>query len=426
LLQRWFSRTRHAHAGDPYFLYVASNVGSMLALVGYPLAIEPALGLARQSAAWTATYVVLVLLMTACALGAWRYRESTSAEAVASRAAVPAVARRERASWLLLALAPVSLMLGVTQHITSEIAAVPLLWLVPLALYAATFINAFARRPPVKLEWTVRLQPLLVIALALVWMLNIYFSVFALHLITFLVTALMCHGELARRRPPAEHLTEFYLWIALGGALGGAFNALAAPLLFDSIAEYPLAIALACCLRPASPDARAFNRNDFAFPAALAAVFACLVLAGAHPLQHGKLVIVLYVEALGVVLYLMHPRPLRFGLAVAVTLLATPYLHGVDDVLTRHRSFFGVHTVLGTNRGNSTCSFTASPCTAHSISILACVTSPPRSTIATVRWDSCSKRWARTGDSGKSHSSVSAPAARYVIGTPLACGLSTR
>jgi hypothetical protein len=233
LLQRWFSRTRHADAADPYFLYVASNVGSMIALVGYPLAIEPALGLVRQSFAWTAGYGLLALAMAACALAAWRYREPDRTGA--GDAAPPAW--RERMWWLVLSLAPSSLMLGVTQHITSEIAAVPLLWLAPLALYVATFINAFARRPPVRLEWSVRLQPLLVIALALVWMLNIYFSVFALHLLTFLATALMCHGELARRRPPADRLTEFYLWIALGGALGGAFNALAAPLLFDSIME---------------------------------------------------------------------------------------------------------------------------------------------------------------------------------------------
>ena len=111
---------------------------------------------------------------------------------------------------------------------------------------------------------------------------------------------------------------------ALGGALGGAFNALAAPLLFDSIVEYPLAIALACWLRPAPGEARVFNWLDLALPAVLGAAFLLLVRAGVHPLQHGKLVIVLYVEALGVALYLMHGRPLRFGLAVAATLLATP------------------------------------------------------------------------------------------------------
>jgi hypothetical protein len=346
LLQRWFSQTRHAEAADPYFLYVASNFGSMVALVGYPLVIEPALGLARQTLVWTAGYGLLAVLIGVCAFHGWRHRDAAHEADAAPRDTAPAPAWRERVAWLALALAPVSLMLGVTQHITSEIAAVPLLWLAPLALYVATFINAFARRPPLKLEWSVRLQPLLVIALALVWMLNIYFSVFVLHFVAFLVTALMCHGELARRRPAAAHLTEFYLWIALGGALGGAFNAVAAPFLFDSIKEYPLAIALACALRPAPPGSRTFAWLDLALPAVLAAAFYLLVRAGVHPLHHGKLAIVLYVEALGVVLYLLSRRPLRFGLAVAVTLLATPPLHAVDDILARYRSFFGVHTVL--------------------------------------------------------------------------------
>jgi hypothetical protein len=352
LLQRWFSHTQHADAGDPYFLYVASNVGSMIALVSYPLAVEPLLGLAEQSLVWMAGYVLLVLLMAACAHYAWRYRDATHAADAMISGAAGDVSWRERARWMLLAFAPSSLMLGVTQHITSEIAAVPLLWLAPLALYVITFINAFARRPPVKLEWTARLQPLLVILLALVWVLNIYLSVFVLHLVTFFVTALMCHGELARRRPHAAHLTEFYIWIALGGALGGAFNALVAPLAFDSILEYPLAIALACMLRPAlRPGDRSLRWTDIALPAALAAAFVVLVHFGFRPLQHNKLIIVLYLEAVGVALYLMRARPLRFGLAVAAALLAIPHLHAVDEVLARHRSFFGVHTVLKDESG---------------------------------------------------------------------------
>jgi len=346
LLQRWFSHTRHADASDPYFLYVASNLGSMIALLSYPFVIEPALGLARQSLVWTAGYALLALLMVACAGAAWRNRDPARAGETGSRGAAGRVSRGERALWVLLAFAPSSLMLGVTQHITSEIAAVPLLWLAPLALYVFTFINAFARRPPLRLDWVSRAQPLLVLALALVWMLNVYLTVFVVHLLSFLVTALMCHGELARRRPPAAHLTEYYFWIALGGALGGAFNALVAPLVFDSILEYPLVIALASALRPAPPAERGFAWTDLVVPAMLAVAFALLVHYGIHPLRLGKTAIVLYLEAVGVVLYLTRGRLVRFALAAAVTLLATPYVHAVDDVLVRHRSFFGVHTVL--------------------------------------------------------------------------------
>ncbi|MCC7487665.1 MAG: fused MFS/spermidine synthase [Burkholderiales bacterium] len=349
LLQRWFSHTRHAGAPDPYFLYVASNAGSLTALAAYPFVIEPARGIARQNRVWAGAYAALALLIAACAAAAWRYREADAGAAAVAAAAAPAW--RERLYWVALAFAPSSLMLGVTQHISSEIAAVPLMWLVPLTLYVLTFVNAFARRPPVALGWAVRAQPILVIVLALVWMLNIYIPIFLLHLVSFFVTALMCHGELARRRPPAARLTEFYLLMAAGGALGGAFNALAAPLLFDTIAEYPLVIAAACMLRPAAAAARAFRWADIVLPAVLGAGYAALVHFGVHPLAHGKLAIVLYVEALGVALYLMHGRPLRFGLAVAVTLLASGPLHSAEDVLARYRSFFGVHTVVRDESG---------------------------------------------------------------------------
>jgi hypothetical protein len=350
LLQRWFSHTLHAEAADPYFLYAASNTGSMLALVGFPLVIEPALGLARQSQLWSAGYALLALLLATCAAGAWRHGAAAHPPAEPAAATV-GPAWRERALWLALAFVPTSLMLGVTQHVSSEIAAVPLMWVVPLALYVATFINAFARRPPLRLAWTAPVQPLLVVALVLVWTLNIYASVFLVHLLSFVVTALMCHGELARRRPAADHLTEFYLWIAVGGALGGAFNAVAAPLLFDSIVEYPLAIAVACMLRPVPHAERRLRWSDLGLPAALAAGLGALIHFGVHPLRLGTFAIVFYLETIGVILYFARARPVRFGLAVAVVLLAQSALHVADEVLVRHRSFFGVHTVLKDETG---------------------------------------------------------------------------
>ena len=143
------------------------------------------------------------------------------------------VSWRERARWMLLAFAPSSLMLGVTQHITSEIAAVPLLWLAPLALYVITFINAFAGRPPVKLEWTARLQPLLVILLALVWVLNIYLSVFVLHLVSFFVTALMCHAN--SRAPAACGAPDGVLHLDRARRGAGGHSRPRRPLAFDSI-----------------------------------------------------------------------------------------------------------------------------------------------------------------------------------------------
>lgn len=348
LLQKWFSHTGHTDAIDPYFLYSASNVGSMIALLGYPVVIEPALGLAQQSMAWAGGYALLAVLIAICAANAWRWRDAGMVlPAPALDATASATHWPQRMRWMLLALAPSSLLLGVTQHISTEIAAVPLLWLIPLALYVLTFVNVFARRPLIRHSWMLRLQPVLVMLLALVWLLNTYFVVFILHLAAFFVTAMMCHGELARARPDASRLTEFYLWLSLGGALGGAFNAIAAPLLFSSILEYPVAIALACMLRPAQQPARpAFRWSDILLPLALAGVLMLLIVAGIRPFTHGAMAIVLYLQAVGLVLYLFHVRPVRFGLGVMAVLIASPILHLPERVLERHRSFFGVHSVL--------------------------------------------------------------------------------
>lgn len=348
LLQKWFSHTGHADAVDPYFLYSASNVGSMIALVGYPIVIEPSLGLARQSMVWAGGYALLAVLIAVCAANAWHQRDAGATPAAPARdTPEPALHWPQRIRWMLLALAPSSLLLGVTQHISTEIAAVPLLWLIPLALYVLTFVNVFARRPPVRHSWMLKLQPMLVLLLALVWILNTYFSVFILHLAAFFVTAMMCHGELARTRPDASRLTEFYLWLSVGGALGGAINAVAAPLLFSSILEYPLAIGLACMLRPAQkPAGPVFRWGDIALPLALALAFTLLISAGIRPFAHGAMGVVIYLQAIGLVLYLFHVRPIRFGLGVMVVLIASPILHLPDHVLERHRSFFGVHSVL--------------------------------------------------------------------------------
>ena len=271
LLQRWFSTMPHRAAKDPYFLYSSSNFASLLALVSYPAIIEPSLRLADQSRMWTWAYAVFVALVAACAvsLRSWgrqglvhdEVESSTSAAAVATAApdtAAPAPAWGVRLRWLAFSFVPSSLMLGVTTHISTDIAAVPLLWVVPLALYLATFMLVFARRPLVPVRGLARLLPFAVIATVISMMFpsRPWWLIF-LHLTTFFMAALVCHSRLAATRPAPRHLTEFYLWMSVGGVLGGLFNTLAAPLLFIGIVEYPLALAAAAALRP-SP---AFRRG---------------------------------------------------------------------------------------------------------------------------------------------------------------------
>jgi hypothetical protein len=347
LLQRWFSRTRHAEAMDPYFLYSASNLGSMLALLGYPVLIEPLFGLAQQTRLWALGYALLALLIAVSAHAMWRHRRDPAPEEARLPATAHPLGWVQRGRWMLLAAAPSSLLLGVTQHITTEIAAVPLLWVAPLALYMLTYVNVFARRPPIRHEWMVKVQPPLVILLALVWVLNNQLWVFGVHLVAFFVTAMMCHGELARERPHPEKLTEFYLCIALGGAVGGGFNAIVAPLAFDSILEYPLVIGLACMLRRTNSGRTARLRaSDCTWPLLLGSAFAVLSATGYRPLSQGTIAIVVYLQVVGMALYLAHRRPFAFGLTVTTVLLASPVVHNPEEVLARHRTFFGVHTVL--------------------------------------------------------------------------------
>ncbi|MEA2424245.1 MAG: hypothetical protein QOH13_655, partial [Thermoleophilaceae bacterium] len=247
-IQRWFASTRQRGARDPYFLFAASNLGSLLGLVAYPLVVERTLSLHDQARLWAGGYVLLIALTAACALVLWR--SDSPPATVADTEAKPNRERRFR--WVVLAFVPSSLMLGVTAQITSEVAPIPLFWVVGLALYLITLIVAFSVRAPAPPRALLAALPVLVIAVVVVTFLRPTHSawVLLLDLVTFFVAALVCHEQLAADRPSSRHLTDFYLWLAVGGALGGAFNALIAPTVFSRLVEFPLVLFLACFLRP--------------------------------------------------------------------------------------------------------------------------------------------------------------------------------
>ena len=269
LLQKWFSQTRAASASDPYFLYAASNAGSLIALLGFPLLLEPGLTLGQQRRAWALAYFALLALVVACAAVALRARDATARDDAqdASDGATPATSSgatpeassthptlRRRLRWVLLAFVPSSLVLGVTTYITTDLAAVPLLWVIPLSLYMLSFVLVFARRQILPRSLVARLLPGAAVMLVLVYLSGAAQPVWFLilfHLLFLFLASMACHGQLADDRPPARHLAEFYLCLAAGGALGGLFNALVAPLLFHTLVEYPLIILLASYLRPA-------------------------------------------------------------------------------------------------------------------------------------------------------------------------------
>ena len=387
LLQRWFTHTEHPAARDPYFLYAASNLGSMLALLGYPTLVEPHLHLQgstwlTQTAFWSLGYATLAVLIALCALTLWWKPAPAPAPAVAETESAPAPAERRprwprRIHWVVLAFVPSSLLLGVTTYITTDLAAVPLLWVLPLAIYLLTFILAFGRWP--------RLLHHVVVALALpLSLLVIFLMVSALperiwvivlwHFGLLFVIALACHGTLALDRPGPAFLTEFYLLISVGGVLGGLFNALLAPLIFTSLIEYPLVMVLACVLLRAGrggaglggtglgPGAgraaglvlvvaalalvlyseSATLRVDFSFLARVLEWSSARVGDWLDPIERPLNKLLIYGPPLGLA-WLLRRRPLHLGLALASVLLVAGFVDARNnDQIRQSRSFFGV------------------------------------------------------------------------------------
>lgn len=360
LLQSWFSRSDHPHACDPYFLYVSSNLGGLAALLAYPVVIEPQFGLTLQGQLWTAGYALLTALIALYALSLWtaqrRRGQGEIAEIAASAAAAPALSLSShltwmtRARWVALAFVPSALLLGVTMHISTDVAAAPFLWVAPLLLYSLSFILVFARRPLVKHRWMLRVQPW-IYALAALYFTERDPLCFALplHLLTLFVAALVFHGELVRRRPVVEHLTEFYLWMSVGGLLGGVFCSLVAPVVFNSILEYPLVLALGCLLLPSSGRGWLRYGLDIALPAAFALWY---FYAWKHPdiwdLIHASPV--LFCLAIGLILYVFRKRPLRFALTFSTLLAGTILLEDIDNQRIRGEGLRGIYAALREER----------------------------------------------------------------------------
>jgi hypothetical protein len=244
LLQSWFSRTKDPAARDPYFLYAASNAGSLLALLMYPFVFEPRLGVSAQSVSWVVGYVVLVILVLIAISEFWKLEKKSEAGE-----SVPAPSVAAKLSWLATSFVPSALMLAVTTHLSVNLASVPFLWTLPLAVYLLTFILAFGQRVRVSAEQISFVAPVILLVLIPIFAAGpvrntaLYLGLLAAHLILLFVGGLLCHASLARLRPATEHLTEYYAWIAFGGALGGVFAAVLAPFLFSTVLEYPLLVA---------------------------------------------------------------------------------------------------------------------------------------------------------------------------------------
>ena len=355
LLQRWFSQSGHPDAHDPYFLYAASNAGSLLALLAFPVLLEPNLTRREQSELWAWGYGLLLLQTAVCVLLQWR-RAPTATSLPSAPPKVPPLARWARLRWVAYSLVPAGLLPAVTAHITTDVAAVPLLWVLPLGLYLLSFIAVFSGPGRALHPWMVRLMPVGVLVLVYLMLLrrrpDLVIEI-ELHLAVFFLIAMVCHGELARQRPEPEHLTEYFLFLSLGGVLGGLLIALLAPLVFTRTLEYPLALAIACLLCPAAKPTP-FNRLDLLLPLCVGILTATIAWAlhinGLQMDTFGHesedlLAWILWLWAMGLpvgICFGFTGRPLRFGLAIgAVFLAALVSADSRDQVEHRERSFFG-------------------------------------------------------------------------------------
>jgi hypothetical protein len=357
LLQRWFSLTQHSDAHDPYFLYAASNAGSLAALVAYPALIEPLLALSTQRMLWTGGYGLLALLIGASAVAASRHLTTSPAPAALDAGSDEQHAPlgvRDRLLWIVLAAVPSSLMIGVTTHLTTDISPIPLLWVLPLALYVSSFIFVFAQKTPLPHWLMVRALPIVVLPLVVVMLMGangpLWFLI-TLHLAGFFVIAMVCHGRLARTRPATSHLTEFYLWMSVGGAVGGLLTAIVAPIVFATLLEYRVALVLACLLAPAlAGEQRSERWVDVALPVCLGVLVVALGRIAAPPDTVISKLVIFGVPA--VACFAFRRRPLRFGLGVAALFLVVPgtVSLGVKADLYRDRSFFGVYRVADVGR----------------------------------------------------------------------------
>lgn len=345
LLQYWFSTTTHREAHDPYFLYAASNLGSMLALLAYPFLIEPLLTLHEQSMGWSITFGILILFIIGCSTFLNPSSITTTKESIS----LDQPSLRQQLRWILLAFVPSSLLLAVTTYLTTDVASIPLLWVIPLAIYLLTFIITFSHQHILRHDVMLNLQTfsLAIIILLLTIKLSLSFLlIFLLQLLNFFIFAMVCHGELANTRPPTPYLTKFYLWIAVGGLLGGVFNALIAPFIFNTIWEYPIVLALACFLRPLI-DKKENKLFSILFSAAILLFSINIgITIFRSPEWFTRIDIYFYLIA-NFLIMLFAQKPIRYGILISLLLFfGYTILPNPQPSLAQVRTFFGIYKIV--------------------------------------------------------------------------------
>ncbi|MFC4293949.1 spermidine synthase [Novosphingobium tardum] len=351
LMQRWFSASRAA--SDPYPLYAASNLGSFAGLIAYPLLVEPLLPLRIQVWGWSVGYAVLIALIVLAARARWHDRPLIEANAGPS----PSIPRRRIAMWLALAAVPSGLMLSTTTHLTTDLFAMPLLWVIPLGLYLLSFVPAFSERRGVS-AFVTSIAPVALIGaggLALVSRNNSSLLVAVASLVLLFVVAVALHSRLYELRPPPERLTLFYLVMSAGGALGGLFAALLAPVLFDWVWEHPMLVLTAALLLPLRPLLRWRESPGIGTDTARIVTIVIVMLGAGLAWVlfkgwFGAPALIKLALSAGILFCGIMVADRRWALMTVLALLMLAQ-GGIDTIQTslagsRTRSYFGVYTVL--------------------------------------------------------------------------------
>ncbi len=365
LMQAWFARSPDPSAASPYFLYAASNAGSLLGLMAYPFLLEPFTALAAQQALWSAGYLLLLGLAALCAFAVFRSGARPPAVAAASTTAHGArpVTWGRRLHWVMLAAVPSGLMISTTTHITTDVMAMPLLWVIPLGIYLVSFILVFSGRGATITRWAVLVAPaaLLLSAMGMLVVDRAVTFYGLASLLTLAVVATALHGTLANDRPPAAKLTEYYLWMSAGGVIGGLFPTLIAPQIFDWVYEHPILLLAAAFLiptRPLLPWISGLWRGNGIGARALRILSAPITLVISWWLGASFNVIDPPPEqllALGLLLTLCAlaiGRPIIFTWILAMLMLALGGWQQIDISTiekARQRSFFGIYTIENRN-----------------------------------------------------------------------------
>lgn len=352
LLQHWFKDTGHAQGENPYVLYAASNLGSFAALLAYPVLIEPLMTLPLQTALWSAGFAIVTGAMALCAMLA--IGNGGTARAKGARVSTPLASRL---SWMALAAIPSGLTIALTAHISTDVAAAPFLWVLPLAIYLLTFVAVFRDRPWIatdRIAWLavffLAAAPPQFVAGADNWLIGALFSV-----ALFALLALLCHARLFAQRPDAGALTEFYLWVSLGGVIGGAFAGLVAPHVFNGTYEFPLLTLLAAL---ALPGVLGANPRRFVLPIGLAIAVAAILIAmsaaGAfgNDLSRYKSLYIVGIVLAFLGLLSLRSRLTYFVSALLVVCVAAFVFKPGNQFIYTARGFFGVHRIAEADAGS--------------------------------------------------------------------------